>query len=98
MARRTKGNKMKIDKIFDTVFDKIEYIKKDRREPGAIIVSNEIYREIANGYYSPGRDGKTYPFFPDFSVMGPKMHDKLFGLPLSTLNTNNIDYIEVFAK
>ena len=89
---------MTLHKVFDIVFDKMQHIKKERRVPGAIVVSNEIYRDIFNGYYSPERDGKTYPFFPDFSVMEPKMHDKLFGLPVSTLNTNNVDYIEVFAK
>ncbi len=89
---------MKIDKIFDKIFNKMQNIKRDRRIPGAIVVSNEIYRDIFDGYYSSTRDNKTYPFFPDFSVMGPDMHDKLFGLPISTLNTNDIDYIEVFAK
>ena len=86
------------DAIFHTVWEKMREIKRDRREPGSVVVSHEIHRVIADGYYSSGRDGKSYPFFPDFSVMGPDMHDKLFGLPLSTLNTNNKNYIEVFAK
>ncbi len=86
---------MKNNKIFDTIQDKIQNIKRKKQKPGAIVVSYDLYYEIQNGYYED--DGSSYPFFPDFSQMQEKRFDKLFGLPVSTIRTTNQDYIEVYA-
>jgi len=89
---------MELNDIFHTVHDKIMWIKQKNLKPGAIVVSSKIYHEIASGYYSEERDGMTYPFFPDFSSMNEPHFDKLFGLPISILQTSDKNYMEVYAK
>ena len=89
---------MELNDIFHTVHDKIMKIKQDRLKPGAIVVSSKIYHEIASGYYSERRNGMTYPFFPDFSSMSEPHFDKLFGIPISVIQTSDKEFIGVYAK
>ena len=87
---------MQVEKIFHAIRDKIENIKRNRLKPGAIVVSREIYRDISSGYYSEERNGMTYPFFPDFSSMNEPHFDKLFGIPISILQTSDKEFIGVY--
>ena len=86
---------MKREDIFTIIQDKIEYLEKTRIHPKAIIVSESIYRDIYSGSYKT--DGSD-PFVPDFTQYDKTKYDKLFGLKLAVVNTNDTDFIEVYTK
>ncbi len=87
---------MTTTQIFKIIYDEMKWIKRDRRTPGAIVVSSEIMYEIQNGYYNEKEAGS--PFFPDFSQMQKEKFDKLFGIPLSVISTTNKEYIKVYPE
>jgi hypothetical protein len=86
---------METEKIFQTVKDKMHAIKRKRFEPASIMVSDDIMYKIEYGRYS---DVESYPFFPDFTQLGDRKFDKLFGLPIAILRTTDKDFIEVYVK
>jgi hypothetical protein len=90
---------MKLEEILDNIWNKINnYRKEMKKSELMIVVSKEIYYEIANGYYSDERKNMIYPFFPNFAMQGKERYDKLFGLPLAILNTTNKNFLEVYVK
>ncbi len=86
---------MEREDIFNIVKDKMQNIKRKRLRPDSIIVSQEIYQDIYSGSYkSDGSD----PFLPDFTQFNKIRYDKLYGLKLAKINTNDEDFIEVYTK
>jgi hypothetical protein len=86
---------METNEIFKKIREKIIYIKNERLAPGAIVVSGDIMYKIQDGRY---KTEDNYPYFPDFTQIGKKVFDKVFGLPISVIKTNEKNYIEVYSK
>jgi hypothetical protein len=85
---------MEHTEIFEIIQIKMDNIKRTGSLPKVIVVSSKVLYEIKNSYYSIDRNNS--PYFPDFSQMQDIRYDKLFGLPLALIETNKLDYIEVF--
>lgn len=88
---------MKPEDILHEIRTRMQNIKRDRREPGAVVVSSKFMRIIQDGYYDNSKE-YAYPFFPDFSQFGEERHDKVFGIPISVIQTQKEDYLEVYPK
>ena len=91
---------MTYEKILYTIQNKIQNLKRERLEPGCIVVDHDTLYTLLeeNNKESYG------PVFRSFELQKAPFIDKLYGLPLSLIeieyrsDKERKPYIEVYAK